>query len=306
MIEYVYAFGTSLLLAFLTAWLGVAIVSKRPKWFNENRMNLAISLAAGFLVSLAFTEFLPHAVERNPINAGLYILTGITIIFIVEVYGTPYLSRIDKWAFRNDHPGFHDHYQEASNCGHDHSHENSNGHKHVHSSYVQTKHHHHQNHTHKSSELAPLQHTHVISPAAACSAVACLIVCTFFDGLEIAAAFRLGGETGWLTVVGLFFHVLPDGLIVASLGLSSRLSVSTTRFLTILVASSLVLGVIVAAITGSFVPREVVIGLSTGILIYVSFLHLIPVVAKTKRGVPTFLVSLILYSILISILHGHH
>jgi zinc transporter ZupT len=296
---FVTALIVAIVIAILTSWLGVWIVNKRPKWFSENLMNLVIAGAAGFLLALAFTEFLPHAVQGDPINSGILILVGVVVIFLAEVYGAPLFTKVDQWAFKSEHPGFHDHY------GH---------------SEHECQHHDHAHPPHKLSPLSPpkslgsdtsggrlvLTHTHAVSPAAACSAVGCLMVCTFFDGIEIAAAFRIGGDTGWLTVVGLFFHILPDGLIVASLGIASKLSLKFTRLLAVMVGSSLVLGVLVAALTSSFIPRSAVISLSTGILIYVSFMHLLPVVTKTRRGVLMFLLALIAYSFLISTFHNHH
>ncbi len=273
------------LISVVTALLGVWIVDRSPKWLSEERVNQIFVIGAGLLLAIAFLEFLPHAMGNGNSASGLWILIGIVFVYLSEVYITPKLSVIDRWAFKSEHPGYHDHYgkEDTSHCAHGH-----------HSSSL------------KASDGPVIHHTHVVSPSAACSAVGCLIICTFFDGVEIASAFFLSEKTGYFTSFGLLLHILPDGILVASLGLRSGLSKGFTRLLTWTVGLSLFVGAGVAIALEHVSRTPFLIPFATGVLIYVGFLHLFPVVGKTRFGTLLFVLSLTIYGLLMTTIHVHH
>lgn len=147
----------------------------------------------------------------------------------------------------------------------------------------------HHHHHHEEHQEHHDHHHGLLAPEAACSALACLIVCTFFDGLNLRTAFSISGQTGWLTTAGLFFHILPDGVVASSMAIAGGFSMRGARKMALAVALSLLLGVTLAYTIGASFPAEhVVLPLAAGVMNYVIFIHLIPVARKNKWSVLYF------------------
>ncbi|MCY4524216.1 MAG: ZIP family metal transporter [Halobacteriovoraceae bacterium] len=203
------------------------------------------SFGMGILLGVSFLEFLPHTMEHHPQLSPLLMVAGIVFIIFVEVFIAPKLD-----------------WLEGKSCAHDHA----------------------KDHDRKSHIHLEHQH-HLISHQAACSAVGCLIVCAFFDGLEMAAAFYLGEKTGILTSIGLVFHILPDGILAANIALAGGMSTGKAKFISLVTGFSLITGAVFSLLLGRLLPSfHYVLPLAAGILIYVSLVHLLPVAMKTNKG----------------------
>jgi zinc transporter ZupT len=131
-------------------------------------------------------------------------------------------------------------------------------------------------------------HSHgpqLLSSRVACSSVGCIIVCAFFDGIEIQTAFKLSQEVGWHMALGLLFHVVPEGAIVAGLSLAGGFSNKSAKISVMLIAVSILMGAIIGFLMLEYMNfKETILPLATGILIYVSMVHLLPVAVKRKSG----------------------
>ena len=215
-----------------------------------------IGLGTGVLFGVTFLEFLPHAMESHPDISPLLIISGLILIVFVETVIAPKLNFLE-----NDH------------CKHDHAKEHD---------HKQNPHHEHQH--------------HLVSHQAACSAVGCLIVCSFFDGLEIATAFRLSSKTGLLTGFGLLLHILPDGILAASLALAGGASPVRAKLIVLINGTVLVSGALVSIFLFS-VSFHYIIPLATGILIYVCLVHLLPVAVRKRNGYWWLLFGLLFFMI---------
>lgn len=131
-------------------------------------------------------------------------------------------------------------------------------------------------------------HSHgpqMISKEVACSSVGCIIVCAFFDGIEIQTAFNIGSDVGWYLALGLFFHVVPEGAIVAGLSLAGGFSSKAARRSVLLIATSMILGAIVGALSIDIMNlSKWVLPFASGVLLYVSIGHLLPIALKKRWG----------------------
>ncbi|HXV86664.1 MAG TPA: ZIP family metal transporter, partial [Gemmatimonadales bacterium] len=61
------------------------------------------------------------------------------------------------------------------------------------------------------------EETHAVSAVAGATALAGLLLHTFFDGVAIASGFAVGTDLGVLVFLAILFHKLPEGVTIASL-----------------------------------------------------------------------------------------
>ena len=85
------------------------------------------------------------------------------------------------------------------------------------------------------------EETHAVRPAAGMSALAGLLLHTFFDGVAIASAFIVGPALGVMVFLAILIHKLPEGLTIASLMMAAGRSGAEA------VASAALLGVATVA-----------------------------------------------------------
>jgi zinc transporter ZupT len=163
----------------------------------------------------------------------------------------------------------------------------------------QIHHEHHEEGHHKNEDHGH----HLISHKEACSSVGCLIVCAFFDGIEIASAFHVNLSSGWIVSSGLLFHVLPDGAIAAGMAMAGGLSSKVAKWSSLLIGAALFIGAILSVVVGNVVGfHSVVLPLTFGVLTYVCLVHLLPMSLKHRFG----LAGLILSALLIFFLFGRN
>ena len=237
-----------LLISTFTALGGLFIALKKPSWYTTARQEQWIAFSTGILLGVAFFEFLPHAMETSPSRAPLFILIGLLFILFVETF---IASKIT--------------FFEGRHCNHDHA----------------------QDHEHKQNPSQEHQH-HLISHQAACSAVGCLIVCAFFDGIEITTAFSLGPQKGWATSLALLFHILPDGILAANIALAGGMSRHQALASSCITGLSLMAGSASTLLLSTLLEgrggHAFILPFATGILLYVALIHLLPVGMKHPRG----------------------
>lgn len=124
-----------------------------------------------------------------------------------------------------------------------------------------------------------------ISHNTACTSIGCLIVCAFFDGVEIPAGFEIGGKTGYVMSTGMLFHTVPEGALAASIGLAGGFSKRSARLAAMLVGGAIMLGAVVSIVASHALGfRGIVLPLTTGVLLYVSIGHLLPISLNSRYG----------------------
>lgn len=240
----------NLLIIFCFAWI-VLCSCLFIAYFGKNwNLKPLLALGSGALLSICFLDFLPHAFEAHPNSyekVSIFILAGVLIQGLADIYLLPHLAFLDKWLKRE-------------------------GTKTVHT------------------------HSHTLSSGSVCSVAGCLAICSFFDGIRLFSALDIKESVAFLTALGLFFHLLSEGVLVAVLGLSSGIKKQALFVLVLCIAGTLLLGALMAQLFFvSFFP-EALIAFSSGILIYTCFVHLLPFSLKKSNQI-WFFTALILSSL---------
>ena len=133
-------------------------------------------------------------------------------------------------------------------------------------------------------------HYHFMPSATGCSALACLMLCAFFDGLRLASATLLDLETAIIMGFGLLFHLIPESVTVISIGLSAGFSKKTLLKISLLFCASFLLGYQALFVLSLMeVLKTAILPFAGGLFLYVSCIHLIPMIFKLKLLKPFFI-----------------
>lgn len=249
-----------LLAASATMAGGLWVANLSREWLTPARLRGIMALGAGFLVALVLLELLPASVEQAGGEAhGVFglVLAAAAAVFAFDRWIAPRLSFLDV-------------SQDVDGCAHHHDYPHDHGHDHG------DGHGPHADHAHAACGHPILGH------GAACSALGCLAVCTFFDGVALSASFAAGSTLGWLVMVGLILHLLPEGILAASVTLAAGASKRMARRAVIIVGVALLLGALMPFMMGPLVPFALPI--AAGILLFVALAQLIPAAATTSAG----------------------
>ena len=133
--------------------------------------------------------------------------------------------------------------------------------------------------------LAPHFHfgeeTHAVSASVAVSALAGLLLHTFFDGVAIASGFAVSQALGVLLFTAVFLHKLPEGLTVASLFLAGGFRASRAVWAAAALGIATILGVGATRWIGPLAHHG--LALAGGVTLYVAASNLVPEV-QARRG----------------------
>ena len=140
-------------------------------------------------------------------------------------------------------------------------------------------------------------HSHTFSPFSVCSAVGCLTICSFFDGIRLFSAFNVEDFVAFSMAFGLFFHLLSEGVLIAALALSARFKMKILFVLAGSVSLALLVGALFAYFFSQSFSLIGLIAFSTGCLLYICFVHLLPFSLKSDYR-NWFFMSLFLFTAL--------
>jgi len=259
----VFLVGTTL--AAVTVGGGFWLTWLESLEINRSRLETWMALGTGYLVAMVWLDLVPESLERLDGNVQLlagWVLAGIAIAHAADHGLSPWLSTLlprSETAAGDgcDADAFH-----ATGCsghghGHGHEHDHSHGYGHAHG------------HEHgQGAHVGP--------------AIACLAVCSLFDGVTLASALQAGQHLGGKVTLGLLLHLVPEGLLASCLVLGRGGSESVARRAAILVGAALLVGVSVSVLlrplAGSLLP------LSTGILLQVALSELLPGTSRTRAA----------------------
>lgn len=252
-----------------TTMAGGLWVASRPRaWLTQARLAQMMALGGGLLLAALFREMLPESLAHGGSHALSWIFAGVMAVLLFERYVAPRLSFLDRTPVPG---GCHDH-----ESGHDDA------------------------HTDGASKA-------VLSHGAACSALGCLLVCTFFDGVAMAASFGVSAEVGVMVAVGLVFHMLPEGVLASALVLASGHSAVWARRAAVAVSVCFVLGLLVPGMMGvALGDMAMALPFAAGILLYVVLGQLLPVALQERNGVPLVVAGVVIFEVLSRLLpHSH-
>jgi zinc transporter ZupT len=131
----------------------------------------------------------------------------------------------------------------------------------------------------------------------------------YVEGVSLIASFRLDSTLGLSVLLALLLHKIPDGVTVASL----LLAATKSRVKAFFGASALGVATLVGASSVELVETmlppiwsPVMIAVTTGVFLYVSASHLVPLIQHAKRaqlGV-YFFAAMLAYMLITTFLHG--
>lgn len=265
---------TFLLTAFavMTSVLIVAIVILRllNHKLNVKRLQIWVAVSCGYLITNLFIELLPESLAASQLETRSYFLwsaVGIFSVIAFERYLEPRLGFVEKLFELHTHkipknvgivPGeddshhHHHKFSEAEHC--DHSHEHSHLHQHTHQDWR--------------------------GAGAVCSVVACFMTCSFFDGVALASVQSLGSMISVLLLIGVIFHAVPEGILSGVLVLAGGGGIKGAQIAIALIAVSFFAGAIIP--TAFHFAEGQFLGISTGILMFVILVQLLPTALKVK------------------------
>lgn len=263
-----------MIIALSTILLGLWFMNKTGRNLNIDQLQVFIAIAAGFMLSAVFIELLPDNLTNYPNGPHAFFgwsLVGMILVVVFERYGVPRLK-------------FVEHFFKADNVSlsHVHTHDEK-----FHESHG---HHHHHHHNLQEAEACDLSHDHghvhththpdVLGHGEVCSAIACFMICSFFDGMALSSIQAVDPKLGALLVIGVVFHLLPEGVLSGAMALAGGASFAAARKVLYFIGGSFALGSLIPFFVRGFEDRFLAI--SSGILIFVTLVQLVPTALKLK------------------------
>lgn len=135
----------------------------------------------------------------------------------------------------------------------------------------------------KHSHSQAHHHSHLLTPASVCSVVACLSVCSFFDGIRFFASLHISQSAALITGLALFLHLVSEGALVAVIGLASKIKIRAILFLSFFISGSFILGSLFSYFFAKHTESKNLVAFAAGVLLYVCFIHLVPFSLKNKH-----------------------
>ena len=132
-------------------------------------------------------------------------------------------------------------------------------------------------------------HSHALSAGTVCSAFGCLCLCSFFDGIRLFTALEMGSRAGFSASLGLFFHLLSEGLALVVVAKAGGVKNKALFALALCLPLALIAGALPARLFLNSFPLPFLTAFASGILIYVCFAHLLPLALKQKSRLWFFL-----------------
>ena len=127
-------------------------------------------------------------------------------------------------------------------------------------------------------------HHHLMPSGTGCSALACLMLCAFFDGLRLASA-TSDLKTAITMGIGLLFHIIPESVTVLSIGLSAGFSRKSLIKISGLFCAAFLVGYQALFLLSHIAPlKKAILPFAGGLFLYVSCVHLIPMIFKRSQN----------------------
>ena len=112
------------------------------------------------------------------------------------------------------------------------------------------------------------------------SAMGCLLICSFFDGIRMGSALWIDSSTSVMAVLALFAHILPEGLSVVLLARSAGYKGFVVKVVLCILFGC---GMLLTGVGYFDFSEKIIIIFSTASLFYVVFVHLLPVAFKREN-----------------------
>lgn len=287
------SFTLNIFTAIATILAGYIVAARPNAKVSERFLKSSMALGAGFLIAVVFFELLPVALERtqNPDQVFMNVFLGTSLVFIFDRWVAPHLT---FWDDSHDH--------EDDGCAHHHEYTHDHGHNHPFITGPKPQ------HAHAACGHAILGH------GAACSAVGCLIVCSFFDGIAFSGGMVHDRALGLIIFTGQVLHVVPEGLLASSLILAADGKVQSAKKAAFATGIFFLLGALIPGLVGT-VPvlmdkvdmiHNFFLAFSAGILLYVGMAQLVPASGSSKFDSGLIVAGSLAFLVLHSLIHHIH
>ncbi|MEO4052820.1 ZIP family metal transporter [Solibacillus sp. CAU 1738] len=145
--------------------------------------------------------------------------------------------------------------------------------------------------------LTPHNHspnkTHKHSHGTSAGTLIGMLIHTFFDGISIVFSFQLDKTTGFVVLLAVLLHKIPEGLTISSIVYANYRNKRKAIKSAILLGISTILGAIAAVsisqIFGSnTLILAIALSITAGIFLYIATVDLLPTVTATKDNIVIF------------------
>ena len=145
-------------------------------------------------------------------------------------------------------------------------------------------------------------HKHSHSQSTTLGALVGMLVHTFFDGVSIVVSFKIDEKIGFVVLIAVLLHKIPDGLTISSIVFASLKSKKKAIGASFLLGISTILGAIAALFLAHFFTLDssilaIALSITSGIFLYIATVDLLPVVSATEDRpiILFFFVGILLY-----------
>ena len=106
------------------------------------------------------------------------------------------------------------------------------------------------------------------------------MICSFFDGIALSSVQAVDPKLGFLMVIGVVLHLLPEGVLSGALALAGGASLKAAQKVLLFIGGAFVLGSLIPFFIRGFETKFLAV--STGILIFVTLVQLLPTALRLK------------------------
>ena len=262
----------SIVIALSMIVLGMLIMGRAGRHVNMDRLQVFIAVASGFMMAVLFVDLLPENLIKFPSGPRVFFawaLFGMILVIAFERYGVPRLRFVETFFHPDDETLSQIETHDA------HVHEDSTHHDH-HDLKEAT----HCEHSHDHAHLHRHTHLEVLGTGEVCSAIACFMICSFFDGVALSSVQAVDPNLGFLMVIGVVLHLLPEGILSGAMALAGGANLRSAQKVLLFIGGAFVLGSLIPFFIKGF--ESTFLAVSTGILIFVTLVQLLPTALKLK------------------------
>ena len=268
-------------IALLMIVLGMLIMGGAGRHVNMDRLQVFIAVASGFMMAVLFIDLLPENLIKFPSGPRAFFawsLLGMIFVIAFERYGVPKLRFVETFFHPDDETLSH--IETHDEQVHDDSTHGMHGHSHDHHDHHDLKEATHCDHSHEHAHLHRHTHMEVLGTGEVCSAIACFMICSFFDGIALSSVQAVDRNLGVLMVIGVVLHLLPEGVLSGAMALAGGASLKSAKKVLLFIGGSFVVGSLIPYFITGY--ENTFLAISSGILIFVTLVQLLPTALKLR------------------------
>jgi zinc transporter ZupT len=271
----------SIIIALSMILIGMLVMGRAGQHINMDRLQIFIAVATGFMMAVLFIDLLPENLIKFPDGPRAFFawsLLGMVLVITFERYGVPRLRFVETFLHSDDETLYH--IETHDEAVHDDDQHGMHGHSHDHHDHHDLKEATHCDHSHEHAHLHRHTHMEVLGTGEVCSAIACFMICSFFDGIALSSVQAVDKKLGLLLVIGVIFHLLPEGILSGAMALAGGATLKSAQKVLLFIGGAFVTGSLIPFFITGF--ESTFLAVSSGILIFVTLVQLLPTALKLR------------------------